>query len=119
MPGNPFDLRHLLVFAVGFAVISTLSAASVGHFGTSSIVASAGLSGTFDVDIAVLAAVRLDGASVTPEVIALAILAALASNAAGRLFLAAISGPARFFLPLGGTTLAAIVLGGAIFHFTS
>ena len=116
---NPFDLQHLLVFALGFAIISTLSAAFVGHFGTSSVVASAILSGAFDVDIAVLATVRLDGTAVTPEVIALAILAALAANAAGRLLLASLSGPVRFFLPLGGATVAAIVVGLAVFSFAN
>ncbi|MBB4065985.1 MgtC/SapB family protein [Gellertiella hungarica] len=112
---NPFDLGHLLIFAAGFALVSTVSAAFVGNFGASSLIASSTLSGMFDVDIAVLSALRLDGTTVQAVQVGEAILCALAANGIGRLSLAVAAGPARFFLPLGGATLLAAVAGLVVF----
>lgn len=108
---NPFELRALLVFAALFAVVSTASAALVGLFGGASLPATSALSGMFDVDVAVLSAVRLDGSGVGLPMIGAAILAALASNAVGRMSLAVLAGPVRFWMPLLGSTLVAAVVG--------
>jgi uncharacterized membrane protein (DUF4010 family) len=43
------------------------------------------------------------------------VLAALAANALGRIFLAAVAGPTSFWLPLAAASAAAIALGGAVF----
>ncbi|NKE44755.1 MgtC/SapB family protein [Roseomonas frigidaquae] len=108
---NPFDLVPLLVFAAGFAVVSTASAALVGSFGAASLLGSSALSGVFDVDVAVLSALRLVD-PVPRLAIGQAVLAALAANAMGRLLLASAAGPRDFALPLAGATLAALVAGG-------
>ncbi|WP_439599412.1 MgtC/SapB family protein [Falsiroseomonas sp.] len=109
---NPFDLGPLLVFAAGFALVSTASAALVGSFGTASLLGSSALSGAFDVDVAVLSALRLE--DVPRPAIGQAVLAALAANALVRLLLAAAAGPRAFAWPLAGATLAALVVGGAV-----
>ncbi|MBU8537080.1 MgtC/SapB family protein [Falsiroseomonas tokyonensis] len=109
---NPFDLGPLLVFAAGFALVSTASAALVGSFGTASLLGSSALSGAFDVDVAVLSALRLE--DVPRSAIGQAVLAALAANALVRLLLAAAAGPRAFAWPLAGATLAALLLGGAV-----
>ena len=63
MPANnPFELVPLLIFAALFAIVSTASAALVGMLGSGSLVATSALSGAFDVDVAVLSALRLVGA---------------------------------------------------------
>lgn len=109
-PGNPFDLGTLLLFAVLFAIVSTASAALVGRFGTSSLLATSALSGTFDVDVGVLSALRLLDRGIAAVDIAQSVLAALAANALGRLSLAIVAGPSAYWLPLAAATAVA---GGA------
>ncbi len=104
---NPFELGTLLVFAAAFALVSTVSAALSGRFGESGLLATAAVSGAFDVDVAVLSALRLVDGATAVELIAQAVLIALAANAVGRLFLATLAGPARFSLPLAAVTACA------------
>lgn len=108
---NPFELQALLGFAAFFAVVSTASAALVDQFGGASLPATSALSGMFDVDVAVLSAVRLDATQVGLPMIGTAILIALAANALGRISLAVLAGPPRFWLPLLLATLAAAAAG--------
>ncbi|CAD5291423.1 Membrane protein [Bosea sp. 62] len=120
-PRNPFELGPLLLFAVGFAVVSTISAAAAsGH--SAGMVATSAVSGVFDVDVAVLSALRLLGASADVEAVGHAVLIALATNAVGRLIVAAATGPVRFWLPLAGASALAGAAGAAAFaalpHFT-
>ena len=112
---NPFDLGPLAIFAVSFAVVSTISAALAGRFGGGGVIVTSAISGTFDVDVAVLSALRMAGGSVGVAVVAQAVLAALAANAVVRLGLAMAAGPLRYSLPLGGATLLALAAGGATF----
>jgi uncharacterized membrane protein (DUF4010 family) len=118
VPQNPFDLRALLIFALLFAVVSTLSAATTDRFGHASLLATSALSGTFDVDVAVLSALRLFGQDISPATIGISVLAALAANAVGRLSLATAAGPLSFSLPyLGASLLAA--LAGLVAYFVT
>jgi uncharacterized membrane protein (DUF4010 family) len=112
---NPFELRALLLFAALFALVSTASAALVDRFGGASLPATSALSGMFDVDVAVLSAVRLDATQVGLPMMGEAILIALAANAVGRMLLAVLAGPVRFWLPLLAGTLAAAVIGSLAF----
>ena len=114
---NPFELGPLIAFALLFAVVSTASAALTGRMGGAGLLATTALSGTFDVDVAVLAALRLVGQDIEVGAVGLAVLAALAANAVGRLFLAAVAGPASFWLPLAASTAMAAALGYAVFAF--
>jgi uncharacterized membrane protein (DUF4010 family) len=112
---NPFELAPLLVFATAFAAVSVASAALVGHFGGSSLVASSAISGAFDVDVAVLSALRLTDHAIELSTIGVAVLAALATNAVFRLFLAMTAGPPAYWLPLAGATVLAMAVGAGIF----
>lgn len=116
---NPFELRALLIFAAAFAIVSTLGAVLVALFGQSGMLIGAGLSGLFDADVAVLSALRQIGnhgpTGQTTEAVALAVLVAVASNAVGRVMLAALAGPRRFVLPLATCTVLAALAGGAVF----
>lgn len=111
LPRNPFELGPLLLFALLFAVVATASAAMAAQFGGRGLLASSTLAGTFDVDVSVLSALRLVKHSVPVETVGRAVLAALAANAIGRVSLAIFAGPVRFWLPLIGATLIAVLTG--------
>ena len=114
-PQNPFDLGPLLLFAAFFAVVATVSAAVVARFGTASLLATSGLSGMFDVDVAVLSALRMVDGGVAAGLAGQAVLAALAANGFGRLALAFGAGPPRYWLPLAGATVLAAGAGLSVF----
>lgn len=114
VPRNPFELGPLLAFAVLFGVVSTISAAA--SMGSSrGMVATSAISGVFDVDVAVLSALRLLGSSADIEAVGHAVLIALATNAAGRLVVAGVTGPVRFWLPIAGASVVAGAAGFAAF----
>ena len=118
---NPFELGALLIFAMLFATVSTISAAAASGQSAGMVVTSA-VSGIFDIDVAVLSALRLLGSSADTEAVGHAVLIALATNAAGRLIVAATAGPVRFLLPLAGASVVAGAAGFTAFfalpHFT-
>lgn len=111
---NPFDLPALLVFALFFAVVSTISAV-LAMGSTSGMVVTSAISGIFEVDVAVLSALRLLGEAAHLEAVGHAVLLALTTNALGRLFVAAATGPVRFWLPIVFATLLAGAVGYAAF----
>jgi uncharacterized membrane protein (DUF4010 family) len=110
-----FRVLHLLVFAMAFAVMSMAGAALVAAFGDAGVLAVSGLSGVFDVDVAVFGALRLVEQSVTADVAGYGVLAALAANALGRLSLAVAVGPRAYFLPLALATALAALAATAVF----
>jgi uncharacterized membrane protein (DUF4010 family) len=113
---NPFDLAQLLIFAAIYALVATASAAFASLYGSSGLMMTTAVSAVFDVDAASLAALRLVGKSFAPaELVGSAILAALAVNALGRLFLAALAGPLRFVAPLALATALALFAGGVVY----
>ena len=112
---NPFELGTLLVFAALFAIVSTAGAALIDQLGSGSLVGTSAVSGILDVDVAVLSALRSTGHAVPHDVISLAVLAALASNAIGRLVLAASAGTRTYGMLLTLATLAALAAGYAAF----
>ena len=112
---NPFELVPLLIFAALFALVSTASAALVGMLGSGSLVVTSALSGAFDVDVAVLTALRMVGQAVSPEIVGQGVLAALAANAIGRLGLAISAGPIAYWVPLVAATALAAGCGFAAY----
>lgn len=109
---NPFELGPLLVFAGLFATVSVASAVLSGFFGDAGMIAASAVSGLFDVDVAVLSALRRAAES-SVGASALAVLVALAANAAGRFTLAAMAGPLRFSAAFLAATVTALALGAA------
>lgn len=110
-PGNPFELVPLLVFAAAFAVVSTANAVIVARFGDASLLASAAVSGAFDVDVAVLGALRLLGQGIAIDLVGDAALVAIVVNALARVALASAIGPLAFSAPLLAATLCAGLAG--------
>ena len=109
---NPFELASLLLFAASFAVVSTASAALASRFGEGGLLMTSAVSGAFDVDVAVLSALRLVEQTAAINTVGGAVLVALAANAIGRLSLSILAGPVRFSLPLAIITLAAAAAAG-------
>jgi uncharacterized membrane protein (DUF4010 family) len=116
---SPFDLRMLLMFALLFACVATLNAALAGQIGARGLVATSAMSGSFDVDVAVLSALRMVGTTATAATAGHAVLAAMATNAMVRVALALASSPPRFWFPLFLATGAAVTLGGLAFVLLS
>jgi uncharacterized membrane protein (DUF4010 family) len=114
-PRNPFELGPLLLFALLFACVSTVNAALAGHVGSGSLLVTSALSGTFDVDVAVLSTLRLVDQAITPQTAGTIVLAALAANAVGRLTMAIVAGPTRFWVPLAAATIGSLGLGFSTF----
>lgn len=110
---NPFELGALLVFAASFALVSTASAVLAGRFGEGGLLTTTAISAAFDVDVAVLSALRLLDQAASVTLVGQAVLVALSANAVGRLFLAILAGPVRFSIPLAAITLCAA---GAAFY---
>jgi uncharacterized membrane protein (DUF4010 family) len=111
---NPFELMPLFAFALLFTVVAATSAALAGRLGNSGLLATSTVSGLFDVDVAVLSTLRLVGQVIEPGMASTLVLAALAANALGRLFLAIVVGPLRYSMPLAAATAAAITAGYAV-----
>ncbi len=112
---NPFRLLPLLAFAAGFGVMSIISAIVIPKFGASSVIVTSGLSGAFDVDVAVLSALRLTGVSLDITMVGKAVLAGLFANALGRLSLAIVAGPKAYWGHLIIATIAALAAGTAMY----
>jgi uncharacterized membrane protein (DUF4010 family) len=108
---NPFELAPLLMFALLFGIASTASAALVVQFKEQGLLASSAIAGAFDVDASVLSAIRLANQSIPIETVGHAVLTALMANAIGRLFLAALAGPVRFWSALAAMTLTGAAAG--------
>lgn len=114
---NPFDLLPLLAFAAGFATIAAASAYLTDAVGAAGMLLTSAVSGAFDVDVAVLSAVRqLDkkASSIEVSAVADAILLALAANAGGRALLASLSGSWRFTVRYLVASGAAVAAGAAV-----
>ena len=112
---NPFELVPLLLFAFLFGAVSTVSAALAGTVGSDGLLATSTLSGAFDVDVATLSALRLIGSVITSDMAGKAVLAALAANTVGRLSIAVLAGPVRFWAPLAAANIVAVAVGCAAF----
>jgi len=112
---NPFELRALLAFAAFFAVVSMINAAVTAQFGGSGLIAASAGSALFDVDVAVLSALRLSGTGIDSTTIGSAVLVALVANTAGRLFLSILAGPVRFWLALSAFSGLAVLAGALVF----
>jgi len=111
--GNPFEIAPLAIFAGAFAVVSLVSAVATTYLGPSSVIATSGVSAVLDVDIATLSVARLAGTGVPLATAAQAILVAVAANGCGRLIVAMVAGPPRYWRSLAGILAAAILAGTA------
>ncbi len=110
---NPFEIGPILMFAASFVAIAALSAFLTARLGAVGMMATSALSGMFDVDVAVLSALRQLGlaseAAPPARTIGFAIMLALLSNGFGRAFLATLAGTRQFaarYVPISLTAAA-------------
>jgi uncharacterized membrane protein (DUF4010 family) len=111
---NPLEPKTIAISAALYAAMSLIGALSAKYLGSESLPITAAITGMADVDVAVLAMLRLQGGAIAAEILALAVLAAFASNALFRVISAATIAPPGFSMPLGIVTLLAIGLGFAV-----
>lgn len=107
---NPLEPGSIALSAGIYIAMSLLGALSAQYLGSESLPITSAIAGMADVDVAVLSMLRLGG-SVPAEILALAVLAAFASNAVFRMVSAATIAPPGFSVPLGLVTVLAIGLG--------
>ena len=109
---NPFELDSLVIFAGLFALTTTISAALVSRIGNGGLVALSATSGTFDVDVAVLSALRTGQHGLRLHIIGKTVLAAVAANAVGRMIIAIASRTLFYCLPIAVVSILAMSAGG-------
>lgn len=117
--GYPFELKPLLLFALGFALVSALGGWLAQRYGQSGVYISSAAVGLVDVDVATLTVARLAGKGLTPASAASAVLIAATVNAAARTAYGALAGPAAFSLRLAAATALAIAAAGAAWWLTA
>ncbi|MDX3972511.1 MgtC/SapB family protein [Shinella sp.] len=105
---NPFEIGPLLIFAAIFAAAAVASAVMVSQFGSVGFLATVALTGTVDVDVAVLSALQTPRDVLPLDVIGRAILIAAAANALCRAGIAAAVGPLSYSIPLAVVTVVAV-----------
>jgi len=113
-PENPFEVRSLALFAAIFVATLMLSEVLTERFGTPAVPFTSAIAGSFDVDVAVLTALRRTR-QIGPDVVAQAILSAMAANALGKVALAGLLAPARFSARFAAVCVLAITLGCVAF----
>lgn len=115
-PRNPFELVPLLIFAALFAATATTGAALMTALGDSGLIGISAVSGIFDVDVAVLTALRAGGGAAPLQLVGAAVLVAVLANAGGRVLVAMASGTIRYWTSLATISLLAGGTGVAV-HF--
>ncbi|MCA1408365.1 MgtC/SapB family protein [Ensifer sp. IC3342] len=113
---NPFELFSLLVFAGLFALTATTGAVLMSAMGDDSLIGISAASGTFDVDVAILTALRAGWRATPLQVIEAAVLAAVLANAGGRVLVAVATGTFRYWASLAAVSILAAGIGIAV-HF--
>jgi uncharacterized membrane protein (DUF4010 family) len=115
---NPFEIGPLLIFAAIFAAAAVASAVMVSQFGSVGFLATVALTGTVDVDVAVLSALQTPRDVLPLDVIGRAILIAAAANALCRAGIAAAVGPLSYSIPLAVVTVVAVAAAYAAYVAT-
>ncbi|MEY9778848.1 MgtC/SapB family protein [Sinorhizobium fredii] len=114
---NPFELVPLLIFAGLFALTATTGAALMTGMGNNSLIAISAVSGLFDVDVAILTALRAGGGAAPLQIVAAAVLVAVLANAGGKVLVAMTSGTLRYGASLATVSLLAAGTGVAVYFF--
>jgi uncharacterized membrane protein (DUF4010 family) len=108
---NPFELKAVLGFAALLAVMEVVARALAEQFGGAGALIGALVAGIADVDAVTVSMAKLAPAPLTVQAAALAVLVAVASNAAGKLAIGVFVGGGRFALAVAGATGAALAAG--------
>lgn len=115
---NPFSFWAVVGFAVLLGVVILLGRVVGQAFGTAGAIAGAVAVGFADVDSATVSMVNLIPAFLTRDGAAYAILAAAASNTAGKAAIGAAICRNRFAADIAGMAVACCIVGGVVFALT-
>jgi uncharacterized membrane protein (DUF4010 family) len=105
---NPFDLRHVLGFAVFLGVLEVVARAISQAFGAAGAVVIALVAGIGDVDAVSVSVTKLASGSLDAASAGLAVMAAVLSNTVSKATFGAIIGRGLFALAVGGATVVII-----------
>lgn len=108
---SPFELGSLLAFALLFGFVSLVNTIFAAKIGARGLITVSAISGSIDVDVAVLSALR-QAATLPAATVGLAILTAMATNALLRVALTLAFAPFRFWATLSIVTTIAASLAG-------
>jgi uncharacterized membrane protein (DUF4010 family) len=112
-PGNPFELAAVLKVALLLAVVALTSKLAAEKLGPTAVLAVSALTGLADVDAVALSVPLLAPATLSLEVAAQAVLAAVGMNICAKAAYAMILGGGRFGLTYAALSLAAGAAGAA------
>ena len=112
-PENPFELAAVLKIALLLAVVALTSKLSAEKLGPTAVLAVSALTGLADVDAVALSVPLLAPATLSLEVAAQAVLAAVGMNICAKAAYAMILGGGRFGLTYAALSLAAGAAGAA------
>jgi uncharacterized membrane protein (DUF4010 family) len=115
---NPFNLWSVVGFAILLAVVMVLSRAVGEGLGTAATILGAAVAGLADVDAITVSLTRLTPAPLTAEHVAIAILAAVASDTVSKIGIGAAIGRGRFALQIAVVAAGCLLAGAATFLFT-
>jgi len=111
--GNPFELAAVLKIALLLAVVALTSKLAAEKLGPTAVLAVSALTGLADVDAVALSVPLLAPATLSLEVAAQAVLAAVGMNICAKAAYAMILGGGRFGLTYAALSLAAGAAGAA------
>ena len=115
-PENPFELAAVLKIALLLAVVALASRLAAEKLGSAAVLAVAALTGLADVDAVALSVPLLAPATLSLEVAAQAVLAAVGVNICAKAAYALVLGGGRFGAVYAALSVAAGAAGAAI-HF--
>jgi uncharacterized membrane protein (DUF4010 family) len=115
---NPFSLWAVLAFAVLLAAVMVLSRAVGESLGPTWVVLGAIVAGLADVDAITISLSRLTPSLLKPDHVALAILAAVASDTVSKVGIGAVIGRGPFAAQIASVAVASLLAGAAAFLVT-
>jgi uncharacterized membrane protein (DUF4010 family) len=113
-PENPFEVWSVLRMAVLLGAVGAVAKLAAETLGDAAVVTVAALTGLADVDAITLSVPLLAPASVSVEVAAHAVAAAVGTNIVAKAAYAAALGGLRYALPFGLGSMAALAAGGTV-----
>jgi uncharacterized membrane protein (DUF4010 family) len=113
---NPLDLKPAFAMAAAFAGVLAVAALASRLFGSSGVVATSAIAGTYDTHAATLAVATLSAAgSILPREALLAILAAFVANMAVKLTIVGVAGGRRLLFSVAPPLAAMVAAAVAVF----
>jgi uncharacterized membrane protein (DUF4010 family) len=113
---NPFGFFSVIAMALSMGIIMLIGRIFSEQFGASGAVATAAITGLFDVDAMAISMTRLAPRILTFDNAANAVLVGVASATLGKLAIGVLIGRGRFAIAVGGMSILIVVVGALALH---